>query len=550
VTSTLYDAEDQVIVRGARSWWIEPGTPPQPPAVGYSGAVVDSGKTAVYTCTLNASNGGLSASIPVIVSPAAPSIALDPDSLDFGNVTVGGSLAKDVSIGNRGSLDLVVSNIARCAGTSDEFTWSRSVPFTVTPGTSLTVPVTYTPSGSGSDTGCLQFTNNDSENPSVSLTLTGAGTSPPIADLLVTSLSSPPAIVPPGTKFVVTETTRNQGALGAGLSTTRFYLSLDQARSSGDRLLTGSHAVPALIAGASSAATITVKVPAATPLGTYWLLACADDKRVVVESDEANNCVGSPDSVLVALPDLVTTSLSAPPAQLPPGGKFTIGDSVRNQGTAPAAASTSRYYLSLDGVRDAGDVLLTGTRAIVDLAPGATGSGSKLVTVPLVIAPATYYVIACADDTLKVPEQNEANNCTASALTVLVGWPDLVTTEVSDPPAQAVAAGKFSIADTVINGGNVVALASTTRYYLSLDGVKSSGDVPLIGTRAVVSLVPGATSTGSRLVTVPLGTAAGTYFVLACADDRLKVGESDETNNCRAASTLLLVGAGTAPTGR
>ena len=260
------------------------------------------------------------------------------------------------------------------------------------------------------------------------------------------------------------------------------------------------------------------------PLGTYWLLACADALFKVIESNETNNCRAPAATVLVALPDLVTTAVSDPPAQRAPGTKITISDTVQNAGTATAGASTSRYYLSSDTTKDSGDVLLTGTRAVAILAPLATSSGSKSVTIPLTTAPATYHVLACADDLLKVKEPNEANNCAASAGTILIGWPDLVTTAVSNTPATVAPGGKFTITDSVQNQGNVLAGASTTRYYLSLDTVKNAGDVLLTGTRTVVSLAAGATSTGSKLVTVPLGAPAGTYYVLTCADDLLKVG--------------------------
>jgi subtilase family serine protease len=104
-----------------------------------------------------------------------------------------------------------------------------------------------------------------------------------------------------------------------------------------------------------------------------------------------------------------------------------------------------------------------------------------------------------------------------------------------------VAGGKFNLTDTVFNQGQAAAGASTARYHLSVDATKSAGDVLLIGTRSVVSLAPGTASTGSRSVTVPSVTPAGIYYVLACADDLAKVGESDNTNNCMASAVTLTV---------
>jgi hypothetical protein len=110
---------------------------------------------------------------------------------------------------------------------------------------------------------------------------------------------------------------------------------------------------------------------------------------------------------------------------------------------------------------------------------------------------------------------------------------DLIETGVSDPPATIVDASSFSATDTVQNIGSVPAIASTTRYYLSTTTSKS-GSRLLSASRAVPSLDPGASSRGTVTLTVPAGTAAGTYFVLAGADDKFVVPEVSENNNCKA----------------
>jgi hypothetical protein len=52
----------------------------------------------------------------------------------------------------------------------------------------------------------------------------------------------------------------------------------------------------------------------------------------------------------------------------------------------------------------------------------------------------------------------------------------------------------------------------------------------------VPSLDSGVISRGTVTLTVPAGTAAGTYFVLACADDKFVVPEASESNNCKASA--------------
>ena len=149
--------------------------------------------------------------------------------------------------------------------------------------------------------------------------------------------------------------------------------------------------------------------------------------------------------------------------------------------------------------------------------------------------------MACADDTTTVTETNEANNCLASATTVQVTRPDLIETGLNNPPAAATRGSAFSVSETVVNQGVVTASASTTRYYVSVDGVAKTKR--LNGTRAVGSLGPGASSTGAGTqVTVPNNTALGTYYLLACADDTTNVTETVETNNCLSSATTVVVG--------
>jgi trimeric autotransporter adhesin len=192
-------------------------------------------------------------------------------------------------------------------------------------------------------------------------------------------------------------------------------------------------------------------------------------------------------------------------------------------------------------VKNAGDVLLTGTRGVGTLSGGGSSTGTVTVVIPGGTAAGTYVVLACADDFGAVAESNEANNCVASAGTVQVGLPDLVETSVSNPPATAVMGTVFAVTDTVQNVGPVAAAGTTTRYYLSLDGVKNTGDVLLTGTRGVGTLNGGATSTGTVNVVIPSGTAAGTYLLLACADDFAALSESNEANNCVASASQVTV---------
>ncbi len=192
-------------------------------------------------------------------------------------------------------------------------------------------------------------------------------------------------------------------------------------KNAGDTLLTGSRGVAGLAGGASQSGTVTVTIPAATPLGTYFLLACADDLNAVAESNEGNNCIASATAtVTVTRPDLVENTVSAPPATKARGTSFPVTDTVQNVGAVASGASATRYYLSLDAVKSAGDALLTGSRTVPALAAGASHSGTVTVTIPAATPLNTYFLLACADGPNTVVETNETNNCTASSTTVTV----------------------------------------------------------------------------------------------------------------------------------
>jgi subtilase family serine protease len=87
-----------------------------------------------------------------------------------------------------------------------------------------------------------------------------------------------------------------------------------------------------------------------------------------------------------------------------------------------------------------------------------------------------------------------------------------------------------TVGDTTKNVGGGGAAASTTRFYLSANTVLDAGDTTL-GSRAVGALGPGETSVGSTAVTIPAGTAAGTYYLITQVDADGTVGETQETNN-------------------
>ncbi|MBI4490136.1 MAG: IPT/TIG domain-containing protein [Deltaproteobacteria bacterium] len=232
-------------------------------------------------------------------------------------------------------------------------------------------------------------------------------------------------------------------------------------------------------------------------------------------------------------PDLIISSLSAPTAA-GAGITITVKDRTKNQGTGSAGPSITKFYLSANNSLGSGDVWLC-SRHVPGLGPGAISSSSTSCTIPAGTATGTYYIIAKADADNGLPESNEGNNTKYKAIKI---GPDLIISALS-APTSAGAGSSISVSDTSKNQGAGTAAASTTKFYLSTNSSLGSGDIEL-GNRAVPSLAPGATNLGTTSVTIPAGTATGTYYVIAKTDADNAVSELNEGNNTKSSKAISI----------
>jgi subtilisin family serine protease/subtilase family serine protease len=234
-------------------------------------------------------------------------------------------------------------------------------------------------------------------------------------DLVVSSLTVSGGGVVNGL-LTVTDTTKNQGA-PLPQSETGFYLSINSLFDATDVFL-GSRAVPALGTSATSTATTQLDVPAGTPPGTHYVIAVADWPAAIPESSDSNNTRLS--SFRVG-PDLIVSTLTAP-SSATAGTTVSVGDTTRNQGSETAAAAVTAYYLSVNAVLDAADLLLT-TRTVPSLAPGVSQSGSTSLVIPGSTAGGKYYIIAKADGDNSVAESLENNNILLRIISITAASP-------------------------------------------------------------------------------------------------------------------------------
>jgi len=100
-----------------------------------------------------------------------PIITVDPTSIDFPDTYIGESESAIITVSNTGLAPLEISNIE---STNDMFSVDETS-FTVEPGESQEIEITFTPSASGLQEGMLLITSNDPETDVLEIVVSGNG---------------------------------------------------------------------------------------------------------------------------------------------------------------------------------------------------------------------------------------------------------------------------------------------------------------------------------------------------------------------------------------
>jgi subtilase family serine protease len=353
---------------------------------------------------------------------------------------------------------------------------------------------------------------------SLSASLTGS-------DLIINSISAPSATV--GNYLDFTYNIKNQGAGNAGANYTGFYLSTDTTLDSSDAYL-GYDYVNSLAAGSSSTESASVYLSSRLSVGTYYLFTKADGWGYVSEDNETNNVSYQAITIAEALkPDLIINSISA--TSVTAGTTLNFTYDIKNQGAGSANYNNyTGFYLSTDTTLDGADTYL-GYDSVVSLAGGASSTESASVYISSGLSLGTYYLFAKADGWNYIAEDNETNNVSYQAITVVAPpKPDLIINSIS---ATSVTAGTtLNFTYDIKNQGAGNAVTNYTGFYLSTDTILDGGDIYL-GSDDVNPLTAGSSSTESASVNLAKTLAAGNYYLFAKADGGNAISESDENNN-------------------
>ena len=169
-------------------------------------------------------------------------------------------------------------------------------------------------------------------------------------DLVVSTLSDPPATARAGDSFALTSTVTNQGLGTAAVSTTtKFYLVVGSTRV---KNLKGVQVIGPLGPGESDGATVALSVYSDTDVGTFNIQGCGDGDGDVSESNESNNCTTTLATItILESPDLVVTSISNPVSSAGQGQAITVKSTFKNIGPVDGRAHRGQVLPGLDDGR-------------------------------------------------------------------------------------------------------------------------------------------------------------------------------------------------------
>ncbi|WP_437766047.1 CARDB domain-containing protein [Sorangium sp. So ce281] len=351
-------------------------------------------------------------------------------------------------------------------------------------------------------------------------------------DLIVSSVSGPPSAMPGGI-LDASVTVCNQGTQTSYGSDVELYLSSDGIITANDVPI-GVDAVPYLDPGQCT--TRTLHVGAYAPDGAYHLGAIVDRYGSVPELIENNNAAAGEVVGIGYRPDLIVTSVSAPPSAVP-GSGFDAAVTVCNQGTTPSYSAALELRLSADDNITGTDPPAGGAQTPY-LDPGQCAAVTVLASA--YVPDGAYHLGAIVDLYDWQEELNEANNAASGGLLGVGYLPDLIVSAVSGPPS-VFPGGGFDASVTVCNQGTQTSYGTHVELRVSADATVTTADF-LAGGGPVPYLDPGQCAT----VTFPASAyvTEGAYHLGAIVDPQGWVPELIETNN---AASGAPIGIGTLP---
>ena len=364
----------------------------------------------------------------------------------------------------------------------------------------------------------------------------------PSVDLLVGDALLTERALEPNQIVRVDATVVNRGGRAADKSQLRYLLSDDGVWDQGDTYL-NYDAVPSLDPGELAREYANLRVPADWPYGAAYILIVADAKRVLEESQEANNVLALSVEIVERnvpnpedLPELGIQNASLSSSVALQGALVEASVEVVNQGLADAETSQARYYISASPTLDSNAIYLNYDR-VGSLGASEIERETANLRIPSDLESGSFFILFVADAKSVIEESDETNNVVARPISIgeeaVLGTPDLAVTSLVLSTMAHYPGEPLTAVVQIQNVGDGLSDTRSIRFYLSSDSVVDADDIE-IGSDTIEPLGPNASREEVAQLFIHASTRVGTYRVLALIDSPDDDAITDEpTNNLR-----------------
>jgi hypothetical protein len=307
---------------------------------------------------------GAAGKSPNAVAATGPSIEISPSTVSFGDLAVGQSATKTLTVTNNGTEELTVSGIS-VTGTGFSASGPK-LPLSLSAGQSASISAVFKPTAGTADTGTITIASNADGSPS-RIALSGTGTTTSATELTATPSSIAFGSVAVGSEATQTIKLANTGSAAVAISKVAF---------SGTGVSVSGVTAPMTLDGGKSASlTVTYKPTSPTTLsGSVTITSNASDSSMVIGISAT-----STSSTLAATPSSVSFG------NVVVGSDTTQTIRLQNIGTSEikiSSLTSSVANVTISGITLPAN-LAPGTSATLTAAykPTAAGSVAGKITV-------------------------------------------------------------------------------------------------------------------------------------------------------------------------
>ncbi|MBI3072307.1 MAG: hypothetical protein HYY84_09335 [Deltaproteobacteria bacterium] len=367
-------------------------------------------------------------------------------------------------------------------------------------------------------------------------------------DLAPIQVGVSPSLVKAGDQVTVTASVKNNGTDAAGAFKVQLLFSADTLDDASDTIV-ATVDVPSLAGGATHQISQAGTVPTATNNGEYFIIVKVDSASAVQETNETNNRIFGTTPVQVyggggcASEDATEPNDFKSQAIALTGNTFSSLYSCKtNEDWFKVALTPGSFLAASIGFKDSeGDLNLEIWGPSGSSPVGSSNGWSDLEKVVLtpVASGGDYFVRVLHDDW----DKTKAN---AYSLSVNVGLgdvgKDLVGAVTALGATNRLAGEATTVTFKTLNVGTVATGASFGyKVYLSLTSAFTTKIEIGTGTISALAAGGGAVDTTAS-VTIPSGTAQGTYYIGVVLDNASAIAEYNENNNLLIAAQSFKVG--------